>query len=70
MIPTAKDVWGGCAPTAFLLFFLNYRTCGFDLKLMFHSSEDYQSLVSASKSLQIPTVAFTKFCIDAFKWNI
>lgn len=54
----------------FCYFFLTYRTCGFDLKLMFHSSEDCQSLVSASKSLQIPTVAFTKFCIDAFKWNI
>lgn len=65
MLPTAKDLWRGYAPTA--LFALNYRTCGFHLKLMFHSSGDCQSLVYISKNLQIPTVALTKFCIDAFK---
>lgn len=67
MLPTAKNVWSGCAPTAFLLFALNHSTWGFHLKLMFHSCEDCQSLVSASKSLQIPIVASTKFCTDIFK---
>lgn len=70
MLLTAKDLWTGFAPTAFLLFALNYSTCGFHLKLTFHSSGDCLSLVSASKSLQIPTVALTKVCIDAFKWSI
>lgn len=37
---------------------------------MLHSSGDCQSLVSALRSLQIPRVTLTKFCIDAFKWNI
>lgn len=69
MLPTVKDVWSGCAPTALLLFALNYSTCGFHLKLMFHSSGNCQSLISALKSLQIPSVTLTK-CIDAFKWNI
>lgn len=67
MLSTAKDLWSGCAPTAFAL---KYSTCGFHLKPMFHFSGDCQTLVYASKNLQIPTVALTKCCTDALKWNV